>query len=117
MEQAARELIQQVKADLPIIVFPEREILGKLKESYKDLNITLKSEFEIHSIDYLGDEGGIACEVRPKNLSQEDAKCDFLVSITHFRVKVGEPHFRELEKYRMKRIKRLAREHKKNRFR
>ena len=115
MVTRAQLLINKVKADLPIIVYPEREVLGKLRENFKEDTINLKTELEIHSMVNLGTEGGICCEIRTKGLDTTTAKVVFLSSITHFRIKRGQPYYQELEKYRKKRIRKLQRQNK-NRF-
>ena len=104
------KIIHKVESSLPIIVFPEREILTKLKGDFEDESINLKTELEVHKIYDMRNEGGLTCEVRPKGLKSEDMKSVFLCSITHFRVKRGEPFFQELEKYRIKRIRALNRQ-------
>ena len=109
-------IIDKVKPDLPIKAYPGREVLGKLRETFEDDSINLKTEFEIHSMVYFGDEGGITCEICPVGLDKATAKAAFLSSITHFRIKKGEPHYLELEKYRIKRIRKLARQNKGNRY-
>lgn len=111
-----QKLIDLVEPDLPITVYPEREILPKLKEVFKDESITLKSEFEFHSLTFYGEAGGITAEVRSPNVSAEEQENVFLCSITHFRIKRGEPHYKELEKYRLKRVRKLLRASKRNRF-
>lgn len=105
-------LIQKTSCNLPIKVYPEREILAKLREHFEDQSINLKSEFEIHSMSDLKDSGGIVCEIRPKEINEENLETTFLCSITHFKIKKGEHNYQELEKYRIKRIRKLARENK-----
>ncbi len=108
-------LINKVVPSLPIIVYPEREILPKLRENFEDESIDLKSELEIHAMLDMREEGGIICEIRTKGLDTEKAKAVFLCSITHFKIKRGEPFYQDLEKYRIKRIKRLTRQNR-NKF-
>lgn len=108
-------LINKVTTALPIVVYPERTILGKLRENFKDDTINLKTELEVHSIIDHGKEGGLVCEIRTKGLDTKQAEMVFLCSITHFRVKRGESFYKELEKYRLKRLRQLKRESK-NRF-
>ncbi len=109
-------LIDKVKPDLPISIYPEREILAKLREHFEDATITKSTLFEIHEMTYMGDEGGIVCEIRTPTMNTEEAKAVFLCSITHFRIKRGEPYYSELEKYRLKRIRRLARQNRRRPF-
>ncbi len=110
-----QRLIDKVRPALPIIVYPEREILGKLRENFNDDSISLKTPLEIHSMVDLGVTGGIGCEIRTRGLDTEKAKAVFLSSITHFKIKRGQPCYQELEKYRMKRIRKLSRQNR-NRF-
>ncbi len=63
----------------------------------------------------MGSEGGVVCEIRTKGLDTKKAETNLLCSITHLKVKRGESYYQELEKYRIKRIKRLAKQNK-NRF-
>ena len=102
-------LIEQVKPDLPIIVYPERSILNRLKQEFKDDSFTLKTELVVDHLLDMMDEGGIVCAIRPKHIPPEEVKVAFICSLTHFKVKKGEPHYKELEIYRIKRSKRLAR--------
>ena len=106
----AQILINKVKAELPIIVYPERGELAKLRENFKDDTINLKTELEIHSMVNLGTEGGICCEIRTKGLDPTTLEVVYLSSITHFRMKRGQPYYQELEKYRTKRIRKLKRQ-------
>ena len=108
-------LIKRVSPDLPIIVYPEKAILPMLKENFQDESINLKTEMEIHQLFDAREEGGITCELRRKGHQDENLDQAFLCSITHFRLKRGEPHYPELEKYRIKRIRWLQRQNK-NRF-
>jgi len=103
-------IINRVESTLPILVFPERDILPKLRENFEDNSIGLKTELEIHNMVDAREEGGLICEIRPKGMTSEEAKAVFLCSITHFKIKRGEPYYKELEKYRIKRIRRLARQ-------
>lgn len=96
--------------DLPIVVYPSREILEKLRENFQDNSIDQSTELEIHSLVYIGDAGGVVGELRTKSWDTKKAKAAFLASVTHCRVKKGEPHYWELEKYRVKRIRRIGRQ-------
>jgi hypothetical protein len=109
-----QKIINALGGQFPIKVYPEREILAKLRETFEGFEIKPNTILEIHRMIDLGDEGGIGCDIRPIGLAQGDMKTAFLCSITHFRIKIGEPHYEELEKYRIKRIKKLALQ---NRFR
>lgn len=107
-------IIQKAELKLPIIAFPEREILPKLRENFEDKEIGLRTEFEIHKMYDMREEGGITCELRPIGMNSEEVKSVFLCSITHFKIKRGEPFYKEIEKYRMKRIRRISRQNRMN---
>jgi hypothetical protein len=109
-----QKIINALEGQFPIKVYPEREILAKLREIFESFEIKLNTILEIHRMIDLSEEGGIGCDIRPIGLAAEDVKTAFLCSITHFRIKIGEPNYEELEKYRIKRIKKLALQ---NRFR
>ncbi len=103
-------LINKVTPKLPIKVYPEETILTKLREHFEDESISKRSEFEVPKIYDMREEGGLTCEIRPLGVADEELEKVFLCSITHFRVKRNEPYYQELEKYRLKRIRTLARQ-------
>lgn len=105
-----QRLINKAASQLPISVFPEKGILAQLRKNFEDIEISLSTEFEIHSMHDMGKTGGITCELVPKGMKEEEMKAAFLCSITHLRVKRGEPLYKELEKYRIKRIRNLNRQ-------
>ncbi len=109
-----QKIINALEGQFPIKVYPERGLLAKLRETFEGFEIKPDTILEIHRMIDLGNEGGIGCDIRPIGLAAGDMKTAFLCSITHFRIKIGEPHYEELEKYRIKRIKKLALQ---NRFR
>lgn len=109
-----QKIINALEGQFPIKVYPEIAILVKLRETFEAFEIKPNTILEIHRMIDLGNEGGIGCDIRPIGLEGKDVKTAFLCSITHFRVKTGEPFYEELEKYRIKRIKKLALQ---NRFR
>lgn len=110
------KLMQKVQPEFPISVYPEKDILPKLHENFEDESISLKTELEIHAMYDMGVEGGLTCEIRTKGLDTQAAKTVFLCSITHFRIKRGEPFYHDLEKYQLKRIRKLARQNRNRRF-
>ncbi len=59
----------------------------------------------------LREQGGITCELRPKGMKSES---NIFCSITHVKIKRGEPFFKEIERYRMKRIRRISRQNRMN---
>ena len=61
-------------------------------------------ELQIKRVFYLGDGGGIACDVTPS----QDAKEATVVSITHLRVDPRHPLAHEIRAYQMKRNRGIA---------
>jgi len=111
-----RLIINKIMPDLPILAYPEREVLPKMRDHFMDTIITLKTELEIHEMLDMGDAGGIVCEIKIPGAASSMEESTFLVSITHLKIKRGEPHYLELEEYRQKRIRKLMRQDRKNRF-
>jgi hypothetical protein len=105
-----QKIINEVAEKLPIKVFPQPPILPKLREIFPGATIKIDSILEIHRMFDGGDEAGIACEVRPVNYDLSKAQSVILSSITQFRIKVGEPHFEELQDYITKRVKKLQKQ-------
>ncbi len=105
-----QKLIDILSDKLPIKVFPERNLLPKLRETFNTSDIKLDTIFEVQKMFYLGDEGGLCCEIIPLGFTTSKDVAAFICSITHLRIKVGEPFFTELESYRSKRIKRLEKQ-------
>ena len=103
-------IINKVTPNLPIIVFPGKEVLVKLREILDDESIDLQTELEIHSIYDGKEEGGLTCEIRKRGLNEEESDSIFLCSITQLKIKRGEPNYEVLEKYRIKRIRNLKRQ-------
>lgn len=109
MKTREQILIERAKPQLPIVVFPERGILPKLRETLGDDSFDTKTEFEVYSMVDMLQEGGICCEVKPVGVDTKDMKAAFVCSITHFKIKKGQPMYSELEKYRVKRIRMISR--------
>jgi hypothetical protein len=103
-----KKIIDAVADKLPIKALAERALLPKLKETYPDIVVNLDTVLEIHSMVDLGDAGGIGCEICPLNYDRAKAKAAVVCSLTHLRIKVGEPNFDLLTDYKTKRIKKLA---------
>lgn len=110
MKTKEQILIDLVKPDLPIIVYAERQLLPRIKATFPDEKITLETELEVHSMVDVGNEGGVGCELRIKGMDPKEAKAAMLVSVTHVKIKKGESHYQELQKYRVKRIRKLKRQ-------
>jgi hypothetical protein len=70
----------------------------------RGVKLARDQELQIHHVVYLGDEGGISCNVTPA----PDAKEVLLVSITHLRVSARHPLAKEIRAYQRERTRKLA---------
>jgi hypothetical protein len=61
--QEASELTEKMKANLPIRAHPTKELIKGLKAQGQ--SIDSDRTFEITSVSYSGDMGGITCALRP----------------------------------------------------
>jgi len=98
-----KELISRMKETLPIPANPTQALIHIMRNQ----GVKLKSKYEvlIKKVMYLGDEGGIACEVALPN--QGDNKV-LIISLTHIRVKTNHPLAKDIRAYQIKRTKKLA---------
>ena len=103
LEQAI-ELMEEMKASLPIPARPTPELRQTLSGRSGDL--PPEAEWEIESVFYLGDEGGIACGLR----TAQSSKAAVVVSLTQLRVAYSHPLARRIRDYQSKRVKKLARQ-------
>jgi hypothetical protein len=107
-----QQLIDLITPDLPIRVFPAKELLPILRKQYSRMEISLSTEMEIHAIFDSGNSGGVVCEISPPGLDKKKRKEVLICSLTHLRIKKGEPHYAEIVRYQLKRVKKLRRQNK-----
>jgi len=98
----AMELVRKMEAHLPIPARPTGTYIRAMRE--QGIKVTRDQELQIKRVFYLGDEGGIACDV---TLSR-DAKQAIIVSITHLRIDPRHPLAQEIRAYQRERTRRLA---------
>ena len=67
------------------------------------VKIARDQELPIKRVFYMGDEGGISCDVTPPGM-----KDPVICSITHIRIKASHPLAKEIRAYQMERKQRLA---------
>ena len=96
-----QELMREMKAQLPIPARPTSSFLRGMRE--QGISMTPNQELTIKSLVYMGDEGGIMCDV---TLPGSDTVT--LTSLTHIRVKSGHPLAEEIRAYQVTRTKKLA---------
>lgn len=91
-----KDVVEKMKAHLPIPVTATKELLRNLKLS--------KANMQIVSVMYMGDEGGIVCllEIQGNNSTAN------LVSLTHLNLAAPHPLADDVKNYQTVRIKKLA---------
>ncbi len=97
----AQELMRKMEAQLPIPARPTSAFVHGMRE--QGISMTPNQELTIKSLVYLGDEGGIMCDV---TLPGSDTVT--LTSLTHIRVKSSHPLAEEIHAYQMARTRKLA---------
>jgi hypothetical protein len=95
------ELIDEMKSQLLIPVYPTKELGSYLSQNGKD--ITADTELMITKVFDSGDEGGIICMLDGINPEA------FVISITLLRVKPDHPLFDKISAYQKRRIKSISR--------
>lgn len=96
------ELMRKMEAQLPIPARPTGAFIRAMRE--RGTKIAHDQELQIKQVFYLGDEGGISCNVTPSR----EAKEAVVVSITHLRVHRQHPLAQEIRAYQRERTRRLA---------
>jgi len=99
----AMELLHKIEAQLPI---PARltEAYAQAVQDSK-LKALLGQELQIQRVLYMGDAGGIACDVKPAHW--QGSKEVLLVSLTQLRVSLHHPLAQEILAYQLERIRRI----------
>ena len=96
-------LMEQLQAHLPIPAHPTPELARLLRE--RGLRVRTERVLSIVRVYYLGDEGGICCDVTPTG----DEKRPLIVSLTHLLLAPGHPLYRDVRAYQRERVKRIER--------
>ena len=95
-------LMDEMQTHLPIPAYPTKELVRTLRQ--QGAKSSADRILFIRRVFYVGDEGGIACDVTPT----QDAKAAFVVSLTHLRIPHSHPLFRDIRTYQRERTKRIA---------
>jgi hypothetical protein len=98
----AMELMRKMEAHLPVPARPTSALARSMRG--KGIKLAHDQGLQIQDVFYLGDEGGISCNV---TLSK-DAKEALVVSVTHLRIHPRHPLAREIRAYQKERTRRLA---------
>ena len=99
----ASALVDKMNASVPIPARPTRQVVDTLRQ--KGVSLGRDPKLEIKKVFYMGDEGGITCDITPPG--RHDA---ILCSVTHLRIHPKHPLAGEIRAYQHTRIQRLARE-------
>lgn len=94
------DLVEKLNSNLPITAYSTRELKSFMRK--QGLNIK-DTTFQIHKVFYMGEEGGIACDI---TLSEEAEQC-IVVSLTHLIIDPTHPLGKEILAYQKKRIKKI----------
>ncbi len=93
--EQVKNLMEKMKANLPIQVQGTKELIRSLKLS--------KQIILIGSVLYMGDEGGIACALK----IQGQESIASIVSLTHLRIADAHPLAKDIRSYQTIRTKKL----------
>ncbi len=100
--QATMALIKEMESALPIAANPTKRLVISLKEKYNKMKPD--ENLKIVKIIYMGDEGGICCQVESTAMKDQN----LVVSLTHLTLKSSHPLYKQVKAYQLARIKRLA---------
>ena len=96
------ELMEKMEAQLPIPVFPKKPLVQTLRDKGK--KITSQYMLFIKSVIYLGDDGGIGCDLGYISDGEEVLVC----SLTHLSLNPRHPLAKKIHSYQRQRKIRLA---------
>jgi hypothetical protein len=102
--EKAMELLDKMKSCLPIPVLPTKEAINKIRQS--GVKVSREDLFQIESVLYLGDMGGIGCAITVPEVLESAV----IVSLTHLKIHAGHPLAKEIMRYQKKRTKKLAKQ-------
>ncbi|MDH7485042.1 MAG: hypothetical protein QHJ81_02065 [Anaerolineae bacterium] len=100
----AKELMRKMEAQLPIPVRPTSACFRTMRK--QGIRVARDQGLQIRRVFYLGDEGGIVCDVTPPELIK--ARDQVIVSITHLQVDPSHPLAREIRDYQRERTIKIA---------
>jgi hypothetical protein len=101
--EKAESLVERMRTALPMPVRVRTDALQALRE--KSPSEAFPNQFNIVDIRYTGDEGGVLCHLEFSTDTPDSIMP--VISITHLAFDRGNPLWRDIERYRKHRIKRL----------
>ena len=96
------DLMGKIEALLPIPANPTSALVQQLRS--QGLKLSTQRAIFISRVFYMGDEGGIMCDVTPT----KDAREAYVVSLTHLRIVPNHPLSRDIRAYQRERVRRIA---------
>ncbi len=97
-------LMERMRAALPMRARIGRDALRTLRRETPEA--PLSHHCDVTEVRYAGDEGGILCTL---DFDDPASKTVYIVSITHVTFERRSPLWRDIERYKKRRIKRLRR--------
>jgi hypothetical protein len=97
-----KALMDEMQAHLPISVRPTLALMKLAKK--QGLGIYRNDSLQIRRVFYLGDEGGIMCDITP----DENSKAALVCSLTHVEVVGDDALAREMRAYQQERSRKLS---------
>lgn len=95
-------LMDKIREHLPVSVRPTPALIKLARK--QELGIQRNDNLQIRSVFYLGDEGGIMCDITPDVNSREALVC----SLTHLHVVGDDSLAREMRAYQQERSRKLG---------
>jgi hypothetical protein len=102
--QTIESLMESIRAALPMRAHVGRDVLRTLRRETPEA--FLSHQCDVTEVRYAGDEGGILCTL---DFDDHTSKAVYIVSITHVTFERRNPLWRDIERYKRRRIKRLRR--------
>ena len=104
--EKAMELLKKMENHIPIPIIFTKNLQNCLRQN--NIAPSENNQFQIESVHYMGDEGGICCEISLPEGSEES----LVISMTHLKISSKHILAKEVKSYQKRRIKKLARLHK-----
>ncbi len=101
----AMALLEKMKLALPITARPTKELVNALKK--QGVQLDRYRDVQIKGVHYMGDEGGITCDITPPGKEKTPVLC----SITHLSIQSEHPLFCEIRAYQEQRERKLAQDY------
>jgi hypothetical protein len=98
-------LLEKMKLALPITSRPTKDWVNALKK--QGVQMDRSRDVQIKDVHYMGDEGGITCDITPPGKEKTPVLC----SLTHLSIRPEHPLFAEIRAYQEQREQKLAQDY------